>query len=38
MESQYIQQLAETFEGHAIADHFVDVNKMVEFGSAEGVV
>lgn len=30
METYQIQMLTETFEGHAIADHFVDVNKMIE--------
>lgn len=33
MKHEVVQELTETFEGHAIVDHFVDVNKMVEPGS-----
>ena len=33
METNQIQMLTETFEGHAVADHFPDVKKMVELGS-----
>ncbi|GEM_PF-1789927 len=30
MENDLIQEMTATFEGHAITDHFVDANKMVE--------
>lgn len=32
MEAQQIQTLTANFEGHAIADHFPGVGKMVELG------
>jgi hypothetical protein len=37
METYQIQMLTETFEGHAVADHFVDVNKMVESNAVNHV-
>lgn len=33
METTQIQLLTQTFEGHAVADHFADVGKMVDLGS-----
>ena len=33
MKHEVVHAMTESFEGHAVANHFVDVNKMVELCS-----